>query len=259
MNARSHSIALPVVLAVLASLLCCGCGGTSTSYYSSLKRTVTDAKDDVLGTRPTSAELFPEDSTPLIDINNDAADAMMGLFLHPLNKTSAIYVERFTNRVDLNDSAPFGALVAEQVAARMAARSFMVTEGRPGKPAPAVAPEPPSTPDALANSGPEAKAAAKRRQAELDHPRPCLLSGSYLIADKVIYISAKITALDDAQVMTAHSWTVPVNRNTRALLPQLRQNGGMKPSVRTTLSGNPHKIANPQGQPQNYVERDLVR
>ena len=45
------------------------------------------------------------------------------------------------------------------------------------------------------------------------------------------------------------------------LLPQLKQSSanGMKPSVRTQLNGNPHKIANPSGQPQNYVERDLVR
>ena len=50
-----------------------------------------------------------------------------------------------------------------------------------------------------------------------------------------------------------------MNRNTRAMLPQLRQNGGMKPSVRTQLNGNAHKVANPSGQPQNYVERDLVR
>lgn len=258
MNAPRHNTAALVLLAILAGLLLSGCGSTSTSYYSALKRTATDAKDDLLGTRPTTGELFKEDSTPLIDINYDAADTMMGMFMTALNKNSPIYVEPFTNRMDMGDPSPFGALVSEQVAARLALRSFMITLAPPKKPAPRPAPEPADKPEGLALSGSEAKAADKRSWEAQNEARPSVLSGTYLIADKVIYISARIVALDDGQVMAAHNWTVPVNRNTRALLPQLKQTGGMKPAVRTKLNGNPHKIANPGGQPQNYVERDLV-
>lgn len=258
MNAPRHTTAALTLLVLLAGLLS-GCGSTSTSYYSSLKRTAVDAKDDLLGTRPTTGELFKEDSTPLTDINYDAADTMMGMFMPALNKNSAIYVEPFTNRMDMGDPSPFGPLVSEQVAARLAMRNFMVTMGRPKKPAPKPAPEPAERPEGLALSGAEAKAADKRTWEAQNEARPSVLSGTYLIADKVIYVSARIVALDDGQVMAAHTWTVPVNRNTRAMLPQLKQNGGMKPSVRTQLNGNPHKIANPSGQPQNYVERDLVR
>lgn len=257
MNARHQRIAATALLVLLAGLLLSGCGG-STSYYSAMKRTVVDAKDDLLNTRPTTGELFKEDSTPLIDINYDAADMMMGMFMPALNKNSAIYVEPFGNRMDMNDPSPFGGLVSEQVAARLALRNFLVTLGPPRKPAPKPAPEAADKPEGLALSGPDAKAADKRTWEAQNEARPSLLSGTYLIADKVIYISARIVALDDGQVLAAHSWTVPVNRNTRALLPQLKQNGGMKPAVRTKLNGNPHKIANPSGQPQNYVGRDLV-
>lgn len=249
----------PLLLLLGAALLLGGCSSGPTSYYSRMKRTVTDAKDDLMGTRPTTAELFPEDQTPLIDINTDAADVMMGLIMSPINKNSPVYWERFTNRADMNDPAPFGALVSDQVAARLALKGFMLTEGPPRKAAPRPAPEPPLKPEALSTSGPDARAAEKRRKDELDAPRPCLLSGTYLIADKVVYVSARLTALDDGQVMSAHSWTVPVNRNTRALLPQLRQRGGLTPSVKTSLGASPHQIANPRGQPQNYVDRDLVR
>lgn len=78
---------------------------------------------------------------------------------------------------------------------------------------------------------------------------------------KLIYLSARIVTLDNGLVMGAHSWTVPVNSSTRALLPQLKlpAGSGMQPSVRTKLKGNAHKIANPSGQPQNYIDRDLVR
>jgi len=143
------------------------------------------------------------------------------------------------------------------VAARLALRSFLVTDG-PAKIPPTTVPKPvehdpmPTTPEAR-------QAEAQRMQDEISPARPCVLSGTYLIADKVVYVSARITALDNGQVMTAHHWTVPVNRNTRALLPQLKQNGGLRPSVRTQLSLSPHEIANPSGQSQNSVERNLVR
>ncbi len=260
MNAPKHPATL-VISALLAALLLSGCGNPGTSYYSSLKRTAVDAKNDLMGTRPTTGELFQEDNTPLTDISYDAADFMMGTFMSPLNKNSPIYTEPFTNRIDMGDPSPFGALVSEQVAARLALNSYMVTKGAPRKPAPKAAPSPPDQPEGLALSGEEAKAAEKRSWQQQNEARPCLLSGTYLIAGKVIYLSASITALDNGQVLTAHTWTVPVNRTTRAMLPQLRKPSayGMTPSVRTTLSGNPHKIANPSGQPQNYVDRDMVR
>lgn len=258
MNTKNrHRTICLLALILLISAALTGCGSATTSYYTRVKRTVVDAKDDVLGTRPTTSELFVEDNTPLIDINYDAADDLMGLFNPALNKKSPIYYERFTNRVDPADPSPFGRLVAEQVAARLALRSFKVTEGPARIPATEAA-KPPHT-SGFVLTGDERKAEEQRMQEEISPPRPCVLTGSYLIADKVVYVAAQLTALDNGQVMAAHHWTVPVNRNTRALLPQLKQNGGLKPSVRTSLNASPHAVANPKGQPQNYVERDLVR
>jgi hypothetical protein len=255
---RTIATVLTLLLGFSAPVLLSGCSSThSTSYYNSIKRTVVDAKDDLLGTRPTTAELFREDDTPLIDINYDATDTMIGLILPAVNKTSPIYVERFMNRIDPADPAPFGRLVADQVAARLAMRSFKVTDG----PAKAPIGGPPAAPESVSPilSGAERKAAEAKYQQGLDEPRPCMLTGTYLIADKVVYVTAKLTAMDDNQVMAAHAWTVPLNRNTRALLPQARQNGGLRPSVRTSLGVSPHNLANPSGQRQGYVERDLVR
>jgi hypothetical protein len=246
-----------LALAILAAAMLCGCS-SSTSYYNSIKRTVVDAKDDVLGTRPTTAELFPEDNTPLIDINYDATDTMIGLFMPALNKNSPIYVERFRNRVDPADPSPFGRLVSDQVAARLALREFKVTDG-PAKIPPGGDPAQPEPVPAIL-SGPERVAAEKKYQSTLNEARPCVLTGSYLIADKVVYVNAKLTALDNSQVMAAHAWTVPVNRNTRSLLPQIRLTGGMRPSVSTSLGGvSPSALANPSGQPQPYIERNLAR
>ncbi len=258
MRTRLRTPCLPaLILLISAALAGCGAGSTTTSYYNSIKRTMGDAKDDLMGSRPTTSELFAEDSTPLTDINYDAADDMMGLFMPAMNKRSPIYYERFTNRVDPADASPFGRLVSDQVAARLAMRNFKVTDGPARIPLTSL-PKPVEHDPMPVNA--EARKTEDQRMVEESSPvRPCVLSGTYLIADRVVYITARITALDDNQVMAAHSWTVPVNRNTRAMLPQLKQNGGLKPSVRTTLSGSPHDITNPRGQRQNYLERDLVR
>lgn len=244
MNTARPSI-LAVILLLLAALACGGCGSPGTSYYSSIKRTAVDAKNDLLGTRPTTTELFVEDKTPLADINFDAADMMVGQFLPELNKRSPIFYEPFANRVDPGDPSPFGALVAEQVAARLAQRTFMMTKGQPPRPAKPA----------------EGEAAPARRSYGSNEPRPCLMTGTYLVTPQIIYVSAQVATLDSGLLLGAHTWTIPVNSNTRAMLPQLRQTpgGGMKPAVATRLTGTPHKIANPEGQPQNSVDRDLVR
>jgi purine-nucleoside phosphorylase len=244
MNTARLSI-LPCIVILLAGWRLPAAATPGTSYYSSLKRTAVDAKNDILGTRPTTTELFVEDKTPLADINFDAADMMVGQFLPDLNKRSPIYFEPFTNRVDLGDPSPFGALVAEQVAARLTQRTFMMTRGQPPRaPKPAEA-NPPlqSVPMVQTSRG------------------PCLMTGTYLVTPQIIYVSAQVATLDSGLLLGAHTWTIPVNSNTRALLPQLRHTpgGGVKPTVSTKLTGVPHTIANPDGQPQNYVDRDLVR
>ncbi|OIO03656.1 MAG: hypothetical protein AUJ49_04180 [Desulfovibrionaceae bacterium CG1_02_65_16] len=257
MNTTSHTL-VSATLALLAGLLLCGCGSAPTSYYSTLKRTVVDAKDDVLGTTPTSSAFFNDDDTPLTSINYDAADTMMGMFSPALNKNSPIYYENFTNRVDMNDAAPFGALVAEQVAARLAMRNFRVTAGKP-RLIKDEGPNPLLTND-IDPRTPQEKLAKAQAERDMDQPpQACLLSGDYFVAGRVIYITAKVTALAGGQIMAAHSWVAPLNRSTRAMLPRPAGNAGMTPSVRTSLGTSPHRIANPRGQPQVYGDRDLLK
>ena len=258
MNTRLRTIIL-ATLAFLPGLLLYGCASGPTSYYSTVKRTVVDAKDDVLGTTPTSSAFFNEDETPLTNINYDAADTMMGLFSPALNKNSPIYYENFTNRVDMSDPAPFGPLVAEQVAARLAMRNFRVVEGRPKKIPASQEPDPALNRETKPRT-PQEILATEKAERDMDYPpRACLLSGTYLVAGKVVYVNAKIISLDDGQVMAAHSWVVPLNRSTRAMLPRQSGRDGRTPSVSTSLSGSPHRIANPTGQPSVYGGRDLLR
>lgn len=256
MNAITRLLS-PAALALCAGLLLCACGSGPTSYYTTIKRTVVDAKDDVLGTTPTAEPFFKDDETPLTNINYDAADTMMGLFLPAVNKNSPIYYENFTNRARSAFTSAFGSLCAEQVADRLAMRGFRVTAGRPSA-------QRQQGPNPLLNDSfeprtPQEKLDKAQAERDMDDPpRACLLTGDYLVAGRVIYITARVTSLADGRIMAAHSWVAPLNRSTRAMLGRVGNRDGMTPNVGTRLRGSPHRIANPTGQPQNYVNRDLV-
>jgi hypothetical protein len=250
---------LTIAATLGAALLLCGCAGGSASGPGS------DIAGFITGNPTTTTAFFHEDNTPLTSVNAKAADAIMGLFTAPAVKHYPIYVQPFTNQVDMNDASPFGALVSDQVASRLTSRGFRITQGVPHverrrpEPRPEPKAEAGSAPDGLAAADEGAKAPEQRGLSPEDMPHDCLLSGTYLLADKVIYVSARITQLDDNHVLGAHSWTIPVNRNTRALLPQLRRGDGMAPSVRTSLALPPHVMANPTGQSDVHSGRDLLR
>ena len=81
----------------------------------------------------------------------------------------------------------------------------------------------------------------ERKPDEVPPPhRSAILSGDYILGRDVIYLTARVTRIDDQTIIAGHSWTLPNNQNTRKLLPDLRtQGGGMTPSIETSLSGAP--------------------
>lgn len=207
---------LLLVLAALVLALPSGCSWGKT------KRAVIDAKDEFFHTKPTTKALFAEDSTPLTDLNAEAADDIIFSIQGRLSPDSPIYVERFVNASDPNDASPFGRIMADQVATRMAQRKYRIMMGQP----------PPATP----NEGPAAEKPPSAPGFKKDYqPQPSLLSGSYTIGEDVIYVAAKLTRIEDGAVLTGLNWTLPVNKNTRELMPQLKRAGdGLSPSVQIT-------------------------
>ncbi|MGE4551950.1 MAG: FlgO family outer membrane protein [Desulfovibrionaceae bacterium] len=216
-RARPRPLPLwPLVLAAL--LLAWGC----SSPWTKIKRGYDASVDAVFDIRPTASPLYAEDQTSLVDLNYEAAGDMIHTLKKSLPRSSPLYVERFANLGDPKDPSPFGQVVAEQVAARLVQDGYLVTAGAPAAPDEAE----------LADKTPEEPALANNPLAS-SPPRPSLLAGHYLIGDDVIYCSATVTALDTDTLVAAWDWTLPVNDNTRALLPQLRKTDGPEPNVRT--------------------------
>lgn len=199
------------VIAAISAILLAGCSWTKT------KRAVNKALD----TEPTARPLYDEDDTPIIELNYDAADDLDDNLSTYLPTGSPIYVQKF-NELDAPDTKnAFGSIVANQVAARLTQNGHKVAAGPPKmvqKQKPAV---------------PEEEKGFFERMSETEDPRPAVLTGNYVIGESVIYVSGKITRLDDGTIAGSHDWTLPINKNTRELLPKLKQRGGMTPTVRT--------------------------
>ena len=197
------------ILALALSAPVAGCTWRET------KQDFRNTKNSLLGTDPTTRRLYEEDDTSIIELNYKAADKLFSTLRGVLPAGSPVSVERFVNDADPSDKAPFGRVAAGQVAARLAQSGIRISTKA---------------------STPAARTAAPQNATESDKdtPRPSILSGSYVLAGDVILMHAKVVALDDDTELAAYDWTLPVNKSTRELLPQLKQ-GGFTPSVKNSF------------------------
>jgi hypothetical protein len=197
---------LAVVLAALALALGC----------SSMTR-----QDLPWGSK--SATFFDkEDNTPIVDLNYEAAEKMIPALKKTLPPGSPVYLEAFTDMDDATVLRPFGRVVANQVAARLSQAGFRITAANP------------ADPDRPTPSKPGEFDPTPRDSSILGDvtPREAVLRGTYLLGKNVIYVSAQVMRLDDKAVVAGYDWTLPNNRNTRELLPQLKT-PGLTPAVKT--------------------------
>lgn len=190
---------------------------TGGCTWRETKKNISDTKNFVFDTGATTTKLYEEDDSPTIELNYDAADALAKDLKDDLPPNSPITVERFTNEADPADKSAFGRVVAAQVASRLAKLDYKVTSSAPK-------PVPPPAPLAEGQEPPK----------ELP-PRPCILSGTYLVGNTQILVHAKVVTVDDDTELSGHDWALPVNKETREMLPQLKKGGSATPSVKTAF------------------------
>jgi len=210
------------ILTLFACLaLAAGCGNR---MWQDTKKTAGDTYDYVFDTSPTARAYHDEASIPIIEINHEAADVLYrNIGSNELSKRSPVYVRAFTNKTDPADQAPFGQVVMEQVADRLVQRGVVITQGEPG-------------PDAFAmprDIDPTKYLNPPQGSLENLPPRSAVLTGSYVIGDNYVFMTAKIIRLDDKAVVSGHNWTIPITDNVRELLPQLKQDRGLEPTVKS--------------------------
>lgn len=219
---------LLLTASLLIPVLLSGC-----SVYDKAKQGAKDTYNFMFDREPKSGPVYKEDTTPLIELNSDAAGSLFYNISqhHELPPNSPIYVRSFTNEQDSNDTSRFGRIMANQVASRLAQHDLLITDGPP-KPMPEpVEMKQAPVPEDNATGETTFFGLLNKKKEEVT-PRPAMLMGTYYIGDTVIYMNAKIIRLDDDVVVSSTSWTLPINDNTRELLPQLKRPGGTDPAVR---------------------------
>lgn len=173
---------------------------------------------DYLGKRPTTGPFFTEDKTPLVDLNYEAADKMADLLTQRLPVGSPITVKIFKLRNNplVTD---FARITTEQIASRIAQKGFDVVADDSNYP-------------------------TKAEDKDMPNPIKCILTGAYTVGPQVIFLTAAVTTVEDGEIIASWDWTVPLNRNTKSLLPYDKEEK-LAPIVNTS---EPYKKAEYQNQ-----------
>lgn len=214
------------ILMTAALLLTQGCGNR---IWEDGKDTASSTYDYVFDTAPTARSYHDTAEIPVIELNYRAADTLYAnVARDELTPDSALFVRRFVNRRDPGDNAVFGYVMAEQIADRLVQDGMLVTEGEPNVTdfnyGPGV------TPDDYRKAGSNVAGTFKPLP-----PRAAKLTGSYVVGENYVYMTAKVVRLVDSAVVSAHNWVLPVTDNIRQMLPQLRTDDGLSPTVRTSF------------------------
>ncbi len=221
MNKAALSILMTATL-----LFAQGCGNR---MWEDGKDTASTTFDYVFDTAPTARPYHDTAEIPVIELNYRAADTLYAnVTREELTRESALFVRRFVNRQDPGDNAIFGYVMAEQVADRLVQHGMLVTEGEPNVTDFSYAAG--VTPDDYRKTGSNITGSTKPLP-----PRAAKLTGSYVIGEDYVYMTAKVVRLVDSAVVSAHNWVLPVTDNIRQMLPQLRIDEGLTPTVKTSF------------------------
>ncbi len=166
-----------------------------------------EATMNYVGKRPTTGDFFNVDETPLIEINYKAADKISAQLEEILPAGSPITVNVFRLRGS-SLQTDFAQITTEQVASRIAQKGYAVVADN---------------------------SKFSTQSADKDEPAPvkCTLAGAYTVGPELIYMTAAITTLDDGEILGSWDWTIPLNGQTRSLLP-VNDGGSIIPLVNTS-------------------------
>ena len=213
---RRTSIFLALLVLVLA-LSACG-------IWRTTKKSAAKAYEFTFDTKATAEPITAQDEIPFIELNYDGADEIYdSVQRDELPNPSPVYVTPFVDSKKPDQPSLFGQVVSEYVAKRLVQDGLVITEGNPK--ATDYFPPPEPTKD----QGLKASLGAYKP------PRAALLTGSYVIAEDFVYVTAQVTRLDDKAVVAGHSWPVPITDNVRKLLPEIQRNEGLVPTVQTSF------------------------
>lgn len=234
-----------LLLILFASLLTMGCG---SRVWSDTKEFANDSYDYMFDTAPTARSFHDQAEVPIIELNHRAAETLAdNINWNELDRESPVYFTTFNNLGDAGDTALFGQVMTDQVVAGLVQNKVKMSLGEPAPkntmPAESMEPETAPSIDGMAMQADNATMTETQmdedetlvKASEENTPPQARMTGSYAIGDNYIYMRAAIVRLTDDAMVSAHNWTLPITDNIRELLPQLKRNFGMTPTVKTSF------------------------
>lgn len=155
---------------------------------------------------PDGVLVNPPEGSELLNANTYAADALHAVMASRVSTGSPILVATLADVDNLERSTPFGRVTMQQVASRLGQHGYRVLEARMGR--------------ALTFT-PQGEFLLSRdatRLMQSEYDAQAALVGTYSLAGGTAYVSLRVVRLDDAAVMAAYEYHLPVRGDTRRMM-----------------------------------------
>ncbi len=191
---------------------------------------------------PDAVLVNPPEGSELLNANTYAADALHAVMASRVGTGSPILVATLADVDNLERSTPFGRVTMQQVASRLGQHGYRVIEARMGR---------------AMTFSPQGEFLLSRdatRLMQSEYDAQAALVGTYSLAGGTAYVSLRVVRLDDAAVMAAYEYHLPVRGDTRRLMAGQGDPWSQYSGRRQAFSGAAAAMAAPatsavQGQP----------
>lgn len=155
---------------------------------------------------PDAVLVNPPEGSELLNANTYAADALHAVMASRVSTGSPILVATLADVDNLERSTPFGRVTMQQVASRLGQHGYRVLEVRMGR---------------AMTFSPQGEFLLSRdatRLMQSEYDAQAALVGTYSVAGGTAYVSLRVVRLDDAAVMAAYEYHLPVRGDARRLM-----------------------------------------
>ncbi|BFR48111.1 hypothetical protein RVX_R11720 [Nitratidesulfovibrio sp. HK-II] len=155
---------------------------------------------------PDAVLVNPPEGSELLNANTYAADALHAVMASRVSTGSPILVATLADVDNLERSTPFGRVTMQQVASRLGQHGYRVLEVRMGRAM------------TFSQQGEFLLSRDATRLMQSEYDAQAALVGTYSVTGGTAYVSLRVVRLDDAAVMAAYEYHLPVRGDARRLM-----------------------------------------
>lgn len=157
-------------------------------------------------------DIYPQ-AIDMVATNYAAADKLVANGKQHIDDKQRILVTTIADINNLNDSAPLGRLIGEQLASRIIEKGYKVVEVRLQDSVSLV----PYTGEFILSRG-------VRELRELGRAQTVsrIVTGTYTVAEETIFVTLKVLDFWDSKAVASHTYTLPMTKDIEQLLRKTR-------------------------------------